>query len=368
MCNKRYFGQKGDSTTGGGKHTSHCREIGTPPQKLAGSHTRPLGAQFYLLENLGFMIHPEKKITTPTQEIEILGMVVDSRTMELRLSRQKIKKLRQEAAKIRDQAATPMGWDVSCLLDKFNSVSQAIPPAPLFCRALQRDLRAELGGNKQQYNVPCPLSPAALEELNWWEEQLTRWSGKTLIMRQPNIQIESDASLEGWGASAHGSLTGGPWSREERNLHKNSLKLLAATLAVKNFLKDQINKRVLLLLDNQTAVAYVNNLGRTVSTQATRLARELWMWCLKRDILLTAQHLPGKENVIADMESRVMRDRLDWMLNPSIFWRITASFLQLEARSPSRRDGCIWKVTLTPHGIWWGRSWRKWRSKEWMSC
>ena len=143
------------------------------------------------------MIHPEKKITTPTQEIEILGMVVDSRTMELRLSRQKIKKLRQEAAKIRDQAATPMGWDVSCLLDKFNSVSQAIPPAPLFCRALQRDLRAELGGNKQQYDVPCPLSPAALEELNWWEEQLTRWSGKTLIMRQPNIQIESDASLEG---------------------------------------------------------------------------------------------------------------------------------------------------------------------------
>ena len=72
-------------------------------------------------------------------------------------------------------------------------------------------------------------------------------------------------------------------------------------------------------MDNQTAVAYVNNLGRTVSTQATRLARELWMWCLKRDILLTAQHLPGKENVIADMESRVMRDRLDWMLNLSIF-------------------------------------------------
>ena len=32
----------------------------------------------YLLENLGFMIHPEKKITTPTQEIEFLGIVADS--------------------------------------------------------------------------------------------------------------------------------------------------------------------------------------------------------------------------------------------------------------------------------------------------
>ena len=45
MYNKRYFGQKGDSTTGGGKHTSHCREISTLSQKLAVSHTRPLGAQ-----------------------------------------------------------------------------------------------------------------------------------------------------------------------------------------------------------------------------------------------------------------------------------------------------------------------------------
>ena len=149
-------------------------------------------------------------------------------------------------------------------------------------------------------------------------------------MRQPDIQIESNTSLKGWGASAHGSQTGGPWSREERTLHINCLELLAATLAVKTFLKSQINKRVLLLLDNQTAVAYVNNLGGTVSTQATRLARELWMWCLERDILLTAQHLPGKENVIADTESKVMRNRSDWMLNPSIFQRMMCQFSYLE--------------------------------------
>ena len=186
-----------------------------------------------------------------------------------------------------------------------------------------------LRGNEQHYDVPCPLSPAALEELNWWQEQLTHWNGKSLIMRQPNIQIESYTSFKSCGASAHGSWTGGPWSRE-RTLHINCLELLAATLAVKTFLKGQINKRVLLLLDNQTAVAYVNNLGGTISTQATRLARELWMWCLERDISLTKQHLPGKENVIADTESRVMRDRSDWMLNPSIFRLIMFRFSHLE--------------------------------------
>ena len=126
------------------------------------------------------------------------------------------------------------------------------------------------------------------------------------MLRQLDFRIESDASLIGWGASCQGTQTGGPWSQQEKTLHINGLELLAATLAVKTFLKDQENKRVLLLLDNQTAVAYINNLGGIVSAHATKLARGLWMWCLRRDILLTAQYLPGKENVKADTESRVI--------------------------------------------------------------
>ena len=209
---------------------------------------------------------------------------------------------------IRNQLTPPTARGVSRLLGKFDSVSQAIPPGPLFCRAIQRDLASALDASDQCYNTPCCLSPAAIEEMEWWNSQLTAWNRKSLVLRQPNLQIESDASLIGWGASCQGTQTGGPWSQQEKSLHINCLELLAATLAVKTFLKYQENKRVLLLLDNQTAVAYINNLGGTVSAHATELPRNLWMWCLWREILLTAQHLPGKENVKADMESRVMRD------------------------------------------------------------
>ena len=92
--------------------------------------------------------------------------------------------------------------------------------------------------------------------------------------------------------------------------------------AVQTFLKNQSNKRVLLLLDNTTAVSYINHLGGTVSPQATHLVKDLWLWCLRQSISLKAQHLPGKENVIADRESRVMRDRSDWMLNPTVFHKL----------------------------------------------
>ena len=74
----------------------------------------------------------------------------------------------------------------------------------------------------------------------------------------------------------------GPSSRQEKILHINCLELLAATLPVKTFLKNQENKRIVLLLDNQTAVVYINNLGGTVSAHAIKLERERWMWCIQR--------------------------------------------------------------------------------------
>ena len=52
------------------------------------------------------------------------------------------------------------------------------------------------------------------------------------------------------------------------------------------------------------------------------MARDLWMWCLQRDIHLAAQHLPGKLNVIADAESRALFDHTDWIIQLSVFRKI----------------------------------------------
>lgn len=136
--------------------------------------------------------------------------------------------------------------------------------------------------------------------------------------------IESDASRSGWGASCLTKRTGGPWTKKEQTMHINCLELLAATLATKTFAKNKSRVSILLRIDNTTAVSYINNLGGTVSQELITLAKELWMWCLERNIHISAQHLPGALNVIADAESRSQRDRSDWMLNPVIFKRINS--------------------------------------------
>jgi len=117
-----------------------------------------------------------------------------------------------------------------------------------------------------------------LKKVLWWQERLAQWNGKALVQQKETIVIKSDASLQGWGAVCSGTRTGGPWSKEEQEMHINCLELLAATLAVQSFLKDQEGVSILLQLNNQTAAAYINNLGGTVSPRLTNLAKDLWMW------------------------------------------------------------------------------------------
>ena len=166
------------------------------------------------------------------------------------------------------------------------------------------------------------LSKDAREELVWWQHHLACWNGRTVIQRQSQVKIQSDASLTGWGAICDGVSTGGSWSLQKRTMHINCLELLAADLAMKSFLKGLRGISVLLQLDNSTAVAYINNLGGTVSPALTSLAKSLWLWALERDILITAQHIPGVSNTVADFESRLERDHSDWKLAQEVFQKI----------------------------------------------
>ena len=89
------------------------------------------------------------------------------------------------------------------------------------------------------YDTRLRLSEDSKEELTWWDTKMVRWNGKTILTRDPELIIESDASTQGWGATCQGSDTGGPWSAQEKSRHINCLELLAATLALKTFVKNK---------------------------------------------------------------------------------------------------------------------------------
>ena len=291
--------------------------------------TQHLEVLVLLLESLGFIINQEKSLLSPVQEIEFLGLIVDSLGTQLKLPGEKLRQIRKEATHLLT-CQVVSAHQLSQFIGKLNATAQAIQVAPLFYRALQANLQEALAVGNQNYNQILPLGTEAQEELRWWQHHLTQWNGKTTIRKSVQIVIQSDASLSGWGAVCNGVSTGGSWTPQEQLLHINCLELLAADLALKSFLKDQQRVAVLLQLDNSTAVAYINNLGGTISPALTALARTLWLWALERDITITAQHIPGVSNTVADCESRMERDRSDWMLAPQVFHKINEALGPLE--------------------------------------
>lgn len=105
-------------------------------------------------------------------------------------------------------------------------------------------------------------------------------------------------------------------------MHINALELQAVILAVKSFAKNRRDVEILIRTDNSTTKAYINHLGGTHSSVLNKLASDLWFWAMERNIFLRAEHLPGVRNVIADKESRTVRDRCDWMIHPRVFAQI----------------------------------------------
>ena len=56
-------------------------------------------------------------------------------------------------------------------------------------------------------------------------------------------------------------------------------------------------------------------MGTSHCNKCNFLAKQIWEWCINRAIWLSAAHIPGKHNVIADKESRRELRQFEWMIN-----------------------------------------------------
>ena len=195
---------------------------------------------------------PDHRVSGPLSQLHRHGATT---------SPSKNKQIRAEARKMMRMAEPPSARTLARLLGKMNSTTCVIPPAPLFYRSLQMALSNTLETHSQNYEGLVMLLPDSLEELQWWDTEMSKWNGKTLLKREVDMVIDSDASLQGWGARCGTQTTRGAWSQRETALHINCLELLAATLAVQSFAKGQSRLNILLRIDNTTAVAYINHLG-----------------------------------------------------------------------------------------------------------
>ena len=72
-------------------------------------------------------------------------------------------------------------------------------------------------------------------------------------------------------------------------------------------------------MDNITALAYLKKMGGTHSKLLTDLSKEIWKYLLEHQITITVEYLPGSLNVLADRQSRSVKDSSEWKLKAQIF-------------------------------------------------
>ena len=254
-----------------------------------------------LFHSLGFVVHPEKSTFIPTQRIIFLGFILDSRTMEIYLTKEKTEKLKNACLDILN-TPKPALRSIARLLGLMTSNFPGSMYGPLHYQKLDMELTRGLG-YQRDFEKQITLPMDVLEDIQWWLKNVDE-SQNVITHGDFQITLSTDASSTGWGCECLGVATGGAWSSIEAKHHINYLEMLAVILALQSFEKDVAGKHVKILVDNMTIVNILNNMGTSHSRDLNNLSFRIWQWCIDRNIWVTVAHIPGKTNIVADRESR----------------------------------------------------------------
>ena len=283
--------------------------------------------QFF--SDLGFIVHNEKSVFIPSQEVTFLGFLLNSVTMTISLTPEKVTHFLESEDKFRKGVHITIR-EVAKFVGTLIAYSVAIPLGLLYTRILEREKIDALRLNKWNFYAKMMLSNECFEDINWWKKHLHL---SVPVQREPpTVTITTDASFTGWGVEFKEHSTGGHWSVAELDEANsiNFLELQAIYLGILCFLRYLCHKHIKILCDNATAVAYLNNFGGTKSMKCNSKARDIWELAVSNRIWITAVHLPGVENLTADRESRKIRDETEWSLNDSLFNKIQSLRVDLD--------------------------------------
>lgn len=282
-----------------------------------------VAATVNLMSDLGFILNMDKSVLVPTQVITFLGQVIDSVNMVVYLPDEKKENIKivcqqlllKKMVTIRDLAKA-----IGLLISAFSAVEFG----KLHYRSLEKGKIEALKSCHGNFEAKLELNASMKAELQWWIENLHSQKRK-IRNTNPEVVVQTDSSLLGWGAVLNGQSIGGKWTEKERQLHINALEMLAILFAIKSFISVFRNKHVKVLTDSVTAVSYVNNFGGIKSTECDKISRDIWQYCISNQVWITCTHIPGVQNE-ADKPSRKFKDNTEWELDLQCFRQICCVF------------------------------------------
>ena len=240
----------------------------------------------FLLQHLGFFINWKKFVLTPLQEIEFLGLGINSVTLELSLNKTKIQKVVSECQNLLSNLQTSI-LELRKLIGLLTSIIQADVPARLHCCFLQMQQISSLTENIF-YLDKIVLNENSKIELKWWVQNLEQCSERALICPPAEVlyrqvpQQRAEDNVQ-WNLNRGDMVCLG-----NEKPHK-CLRILCHKTGYTNVLKTLKHNAIHLQVDNMVALTYLLKMDGTQNLKLVQLAKEIWDRFLQCGITLTAK-------------------------------------------------------------------------------
>ena len=308
---------------------------------------------------LGWQVNLGKSSLVPAQQIDHLGMKIDSVRMEFSVPGKKIRAIRRTAYSLLHQDSIP--WH---RLSSFVGTALATQLGCSQARLRTRFLLQQLNSwRPHQASRPCPITPRMKGELAWWLSQLQRWNGRHVVPPPPQRMVFTDASDQGWGIVDGARSFQGQWPKEILHRHINFKELTVVRMAL-DLLDLPPGTHVQVALDNASAKAYLDKHGGTTRSHAlNQLAVEIWTQCFRRRLILSTVFVPSKFNP-ADAPSRAMTSETEWSLpRPTFEWldrHLGPHHVDLFASAETTQLPRYVSRTMDPKALWVNAFSRPW--------
>ena len=141
-------------------------------------------------------------------------------------------------------------------------------------------------------------------DLQWFKNFLDVFNGKSFYVKSSvDAEIHLDACLSGVGAVFKNQIYAGKIPERLQKFNIAALEMLNILVAVRLWAKDWSGLSLKIHCDNQAVVSVLRS-GKTKDPDLAGISRNIFMLCAQYDIFLVIQHVPGKNNQLADLLSR----------------------------------------------------------------
>lgn len=294
---------------------------------------RQMNLWLQVCADLGVPISKAKTFL-PTRVLEILGYIINTETMTISLSSERVREIVSELSRIKDRR-TVQKRDLESLAGKMVFACSVIPGGRTFMREILDTLRRLRSKHHWAH-----LSAGFLSDMRWWLEFASSWNGVESIpppVTVPAVWFSSDAAggtgigIFLCGAALHVPLPVTlplPEGVDDALIIAET-ELIAAVVLVALAAPVFGGKHIAILMDNTNAIGWLTN-GTSRRPRAMRCLRVLWRIQARFRVHVTARFVPSQENVLADAASRLDVARFEesaasWLLSNSASLR-THSF------------------------------------------